>query len=269
MKFYYGLAPLVAANQVVKFNNPKHMLSGVFNDNGLDANYIFSRFMSGRWCQTLDDFSYPVENDDWTYLQDKPIEKYCKMWRLCRIETKRNEISCNRVNYRRAPGLNNQNNFFAKTSILSYEADTFDFNNAAHLQSKVLAGYVCDTQINETPCLKKTCNCDLQLADKILDHVKEILDSEGTPAVAQIAEAAPVVAKVEAPVSDEIETEAELESEIQAEITEQADLNVKVEEIVEDHANLVDEHTQLVEDIAAFKNKVQEVVEEHAVAATE
>lgn len=268
MKFYYALAPLVAANQVVKFNDPKHLLTGVFNDNNLDANYIFSRFMSGRWCQTLDDFSYPIENDDWTYLQDKPVEKWCKMWRLCRIETKRNEISCNRVNYQRAPGLNNQNGFFARTGLLSYAADTVDFSNPLHLQSKVLAGHVCETQINETPCLKKTCNCDLQLADKVLDYVTEVLKSESN-SVAQIAEAAPVVSETE-PVVEQIEAEtesiAELENEIQAEISEQADLNVKVEEIVQDHATLVDEHTKLVEDIAAFKHKVQDVVEEHAKA---
>jgi len=275
MKFYYALAPVLAtANQVVRFDDPKFLLANVLDSNDLDANTIFERFMAGRWCKTLDDFSYPIENDDWTYLQDKPVEKWCKMWRLCRIETKRNEISCNRVNYRKAPGLNNQKGFFAKTNMLSYTADTVDFSNPLHLQSKVLAGHVCETEVNETPCLKKTCNCDLQLADKVLDHVVEVLKSEGSFPIKSEEIAAPVVEEItqeEAIAVEQVAVEEgeKLENEIQNEIEEQVDLNVKVEEIVQDHATLVDEHTKLVEDIAAFKHKVQDVVEEHAKTTVE
>lgn len=237
---------VVSANQLVRFDNPKFLLTGVFEDNDFDAGIVFDQFMSGRWCQTLDDFSYPLENDDWTYLQNKPVEKWCKMWRLCRIETKRNEITCNQVNYRnpKSRAVNNQKGFFANTKMLAYSADRVNFNDPLHLQSKVLAGHVCTTEYNETPCLKKTCNCDLQLADKVLDHVVEHYKNEyAENKPEELEEQAASVIEVEQPVEN---------------------LNDKVEEIVADHAMLVEEHTKLVEDIAAFKHKVQDVVEQHA-----
>ena len=93
---------LAAASQseLVNFDSPKSMLNAVFEDNHFSPAQVYQDFMNGRWCKTLDDFSYPLESDDWTYLEDKPVEKWCKMWRLCRIETKRRELSCNQVNYR-------------------------------------------------------------------------------------------------------------------------------------------------------------------------
>lgn len=256
MKLLYASAfGLVAGNQIVRFDDPKFLLSGIFDDNHLDAHTIFNKFLDGRWCHTLDDFSYPLEADDWTYLEDKPVEKWCKMWRLCRIETKRRELSCNQVNYRnmKSRGLNQQSsNFFANTKTLAYAADRVDFSNPEHLESKVLAGHVCETEYNETPCLKKTCNCDLQLADKVLNYVVEYYRNnphdEDLEAPADVDVVAPQA--VEA-----IEKEAEEDPE---------SFDDKVVEIVQDHAVLVAEHTQLVEDIAHFKEKVQDVVSEHA-----
>jgi len=292
MKLLYATIPAMAlANQVVRFDDPKFLLTGIFESNDLNAEEIFSRFMNGRWCKTLNDFSYPIENDDWTYLEDKPVEKWCKMWRLCRIETKRNEMTCNQVNYRnpKARGLNNQKGFFANTKMLAYSADMVNFSNPKHLQSKILAGHVCETEYNETPCLKKTCNCDLQLADKILDHVVGIYRDEQAvliEAEEKVDESIDIEEAVEEAVDEAVkeaveevveETAEEVISEVQAEtdtveITESEEseevpegtLNDKVEEIVEDHAKLVEEHTQLVDDIATFKEKVQVVVEEHA-----
>lgn len=256
MKLIYASSlGLVAANQIVRFDDPKFLLSGIFDDNHLDAHTVFNKFLNGRWCQTLDDFSYPLESDDWTYLEDKPVEKWCKMWRLCRIETKRRELSCNQVNYRnmKTRGLNQQSsNFFANTKSLAYAADRVDFSNPEHLESKVLAGHVCETDYNETPCLKKTCNCDLQLADKVLNYVVEYYKNNPHDEDLEMSADTEMVAPeaVEA-----IEQEAEQEPE---------SFDKKVVEIVQDHAVLVAEHTQLVEDIAHFKDKVQEVVSEHA-----
>jgi hypothetical protein len=292
MKLLSASLPVIAlANQVVRFDDPKFLLTGIFETNDLDASEIFEKFMNGRWCKTLNDFSYPIENDDWTYLQDKPVEKWCKMWRLCRIETKRNEMTCNQVNYRnpKTRGLNQQKGFFAKTNMLAYSADLVNFSDPTHLQSKVLAGHVCETEYNETPCLKKTCNCDLQLADKVLDHVvdyykQEILANRETETqISQETESVeetnqtPIEVQEEeqetTPVEEIVETEETIEVVEQSEESEDVvdneepeenNLNEKVEEIVEDHAKLVEEHTQLVEDIASFKEKVQDVVEEHA-----
>jgi len=277
MKLLSASLPVIAlANQVVRFDDPKFLLTGIFETNDLDASEIFEKFMNGRWCKTLNDFSYPIENDDWTYLQDKPVEKWCKMWRLCRIETKRNEMTCNQVNYRnpKTRGLNQQKGFFAKTNMLAYSADLVNFSDPTHLQSKVLAGHVCETEYNETPCLKKTCNCDLQLADKVLDHVvdyykQEILANRETETQISeeitVEETTPIEVQEEETTPIEVEETIEVVEESEEVVEEEPEnLNEKVEEIVEDHAKLVEEHTQLVEDIASFKEKVQDVVEEHA-----
>lgn len=270
MKLLYASAfGLVAANQIVRFDDPKFLLTGIFDDNHLDAQQIFDQFMNGRWCHTLDDFSYPLESDDWTYLSDKPVEKWCKMWRLCRIETKRRELSCNQVNYRNMAtrAANQQSgNFFASTATLAYAADR---EEEGHMNGhdKILAGYYCETEFNETPCLQKTCSCDLQLADKVLKYVLEYYgaEREAMMAVQGMAALGHEASAVEAAVHDS--AEAFVNSEvpaIEASVSDEAKtFDEKVVEIVEDHAVLVAEHTQLVEDIAHFKEKVQDVVKEH------
>lgn len=263
---------LAAASQseLVNFDSPKSMLNAVFEDNHFSPAQVYQDFMNGRWCKTLDDFSYPLESDDWTYLEDKPVEKWCKMWRLCRIETKRRELSCNQVNYRNANARrhNQQKGFFADTNQLAYSAPRAGYSQHHHNQ-KVLAGRVCESDVNETPCLKKTCSCDLQLADKVLNFVIQQHNNYNPVQQNQESEESISFAfNEETGRTSEVDSKSEVEiqdqeSESEEIITDES-LDEKVQEIVQDHAVLVAEHSQLVEDIATFKEKVQVVVEEHA-----
>lgn len=280
------------ANQLVRFDDPKFLLRGIFDENDLDADQIFDTYMSGDWCSTLDSFTYPNKND-WAAFRANPVEKYCKMWRICRIETKRKEHTCNQINYRNrnSQGVNNQRlgtgaRFFAgQSEKLAYAAD-----HVANLQQRNLAGYTCNTDVNETPCLRKTCICDLSLADNVLNYMvdfykTEIAAGRGEEHGLLIQEDSEIdensqeleiseeelqnFNKDQASSSAEETKQALLELSIDSEIPEeteidQAALDEKVVEIVEDHAKLVEEHSKLVEDIASFKEKVQDVVAEHA-----
>ena len=264
---------LAAASQseLVNFDSPKSMLNAVFEDNHFSPAQVYQDFMNGRWCKTLDDFSYPLESDDWTYLEDKPVEKWCKMWRLCRIETKRRELSCNQVNYRNANARrhNQQKGFFADTNQLAYSAPRTGYSQHHHNQ-KVLAGRVCESDVNETPCLKKTCSCDLQLADKVLNFVIEQHNNYPVQENQESEESISFAFNEETGRTSEVDSTSEIEIQDQEsesdseEIITDESLDEKVQEIVQDHAVLVAEHSQLVEDIATFKEKVQVVVEEHA-----
>lgn len=226
MKFYYALAPLAASANQIMLSHPTSAIGQLLYTSEINGDAVLTN-NNGKWCATLINFEVPESNDDWEYLQDKPVEKMCKAWRYCRMNNRRNEASCASVGSMQNP---------------VYQYATFDVNNNFHTSSRVYAGHVCEP--NASNCLREACECDLALAEKLIEYYQEqnAYDQEMV-------------------VADELPA---LEAEIQHEKTEQEILNEEVEEIVEDHAKLVDEHTQLVNDIAAFKHKVEEVVEEHS-----
>lgn len=257
-----ALLAVANANQVVRFDDPKFLLSGVFSDNDFDPESTLDKFFHGRWCNTLDTFSYPLKSDDYEYLQTRPVERLCKQWRECRMRVRRREVSCNQINYRtqKARGVNQQGitargGFFANNKLLTYGCDRVDFSNPLHQKADILAGHVCISDYNETPCLEKTCECDLTLADSALNYIvdfykQEILTNEQSEPVVEI-------------VAEKIEQEKAEEEEVKVVTVEDVEFEDKLEEVVSDHAALVEEHDQLVSNIEDFKEKVTEIVEEH------
>lgn len=265
----FSLAGASLANQLVRFDDPKFLLRGVFDDNDLSSDLIFDQFMSGEWCSTLDDFSFPRQSN-WSDMNAHPVERLCKMWRICRMETKRKEHTCNQISYNnpQSQAVNGQpfgagQRFFANQQTLSYSAVLYNSLSAKDRQwSRNMAGYTCKTDVNETPCLRKTCICDLTLAEKTLQHVVSFYQQELK--AGRGAEHGLVVTSV-----DDITSEAEFLSELKETVIDQAEidqmaLDEQIVEIVEDHAKLVEEHSQLVEDINNFKDKVHNVVQEHS-----
>ena len=265
---FFSLAGASLANQLVRFDDPKFLLRGVFDDNDLDADIIFDQFMSGEWCSTLDNFSFPRKSN-WAAMNANPVEKLCKMWRICRMETKRKEHTCNQLVYKnkQTQAVNGQpfgsgQRFFANQQTLSYSAQLYSTLSGEEQQwSRNMAGYTCKTDINETPCLRKTCICDLTLADKTLDHVVAFYQQELKAGRGE--QHGLLVEEDQQPLS-----EADFLNELKDTVIDQAEidqmaLDEQIVEIVQDHSKLVEEHSQLVQDINNFKEKVQNVVEEH------
>lgn len=140
-------------NIIVKIDDPLFLLSELLDDISLNSGRLIDELLSGRWCETLTTFGFPLFEDDDEYLELRPVDNICKTWRLCRDQLL-SLSSCKAVRHEK----------MYKVSIRSH--------------GRYDTRFFCSDDVNTIPCLQKHCECDLEVSFSVLDYAVNYLKAQ-------------------------------------------------------------------------------------------